>query len=603
MQVLPEDLLKFGLIPEFVGRLPVIGAVRSLDEEALVRILVEPKNALVKQFHRVFELDNVELELTEDALEAVAEQALLRGTGARGLRAILEEVLLEVMYDLPSREDIGRCVVDKSVVLQRVAPSLVPRGTGQEKSERSAPRGLLTAAGSPPALLRRASVRSRRRLSVASRRHCSRCRAPGLPLSARRSPGWTGTSISRRSSRAGPGASGLPSLERITRARRGARRPADRLPDRPRHRDERQGLDLAHGGGDPAGLRAVGRHLLEPAPRADQRAARVRRRRDLRRRSRRRFSGPLAELERFLGLRATWFELVTAAAYAWFADRRPRPPSSRWASAAATTPRTSPTRTWPSSRTSSSITPTSSARPRESIAAEKAGIVKAGLAPRARRARSRSSSAIFEAEAERAGARAIWRRGEEFGCESNRLAVGGRVVDLWTPLGRFSDVLLPLHGAHQADNAACAVAAAQAFLGTPLDAGSGQPSAFASVTVPGRLEVVRRHLSSCSTAPTIPPVQPPPAERSREDFAAARRVVVVMGCLRGRDPRRAALGARSRPHRRGRGLPSPLAPGPGAGEASRLRRDRSVSWRRSPGRPPRRWTGRSSLRTGTISCS
>ena len=137
MQVLPEDLLKFGLIPEFVGRLPVIGAVRSLDEEALVRILVEPKNALVKQFRRVFELDNVELELTEDALEAVAQQAMLRGTGARGLRAILEEVLLEVMYDLPSREDIGRCVVDKSVVLQRVAPSLVPRTTGQEKSERS----------------------------------------------------------------------------------------------------------------------------------------------------------------------------------------------------------------------------------------------------------------------------------------------------------------------------------------------------------------------------------------------------------------------------------------------------------------------------------
>jgi ATP-dependent Clp protease ATP-binding subunit ClpX len=137
MQVLPEDLLMVGLIPEFVGRLPVIGAVRSLDEEALVRILVEPKNALVKQFRRVFELDNVELELTEDALEAVAQQAMLRGTGARGLRAILEEVLLEVMYDLPSREDIGRCVVDKSVVLQRVAPSLVPRTTGQEKPERS----------------------------------------------------------------------------------------------------------------------------------------------------------------------------------------------------------------------------------------------------------------------------------------------------------------------------------------------------------------------------------------------------------------------------------------------------------------------------------
>ncbi len=105
--VLPEDLIKFGLIPEFIGRLPVVGAVSSLDKEALVRILVEPKNALVKQYQRVFELDGVELELADDALEAVAEQALLRGTGARGLRAILEEVLLEVMYDLPSRTDIG----------------------------------------------------------------------------------------------------------------------------------------------------------------------------------------------------------------------------------------------------------------------------------------------------------------------------------------------------------------------------------------------------------------------------------------------------------------------------------------------------------------
>ena len=100
--------MKFGLIPEFIGRLPVVGAVSSLDKEALIRILVEPKNALVKQYHRVFELDGVELELAEDALEAVAEQALLRGTGARGLRAILEEVLLEVMYDLPSRTDVGQ---------------------------------------------------------------------------------------------------------------------------------------------------------------------------------------------------------------------------------------------------------------------------------------------------------------------------------------------------------------------------------------------------------------------------------------------------------------------------------------------------------------
>jgi ATP-dependent Clp protease ATP-binding subunit ClpX len=126
-QVLPEDLLRYGLIPEFVGRLPVIGAVSNLDKEALIRILVEPKNALAKQYRRMFELDNVELEFSDDALEAVAEQALLRGTGARGLRAIVEEVLLEVMYDLPSRSDVGKCVIDRSVVLERVAPTLVPR--------------------------------------------------------------------------------------------------------------------------------------------------------------------------------------------------------------------------------------------------------------------------------------------------------------------------------------------------------------------------------------------------------------------------------------------------------------------------------------------
>jgi ATP-dependent Clp protease ATP-binding subunit ClpX len=126
--VLPEDLIKFGLIPEFIGRLPVVGAVSSLDKDALVRILVEPKNALVKQYKRVFELDGVELVLGDDALEAVAEQALLRGTGARGLRAILEEVLLEVMYDLPSRTDIGRCVIDRAVVLDRVSPTLIPQG-------------------------------------------------------------------------------------------------------------------------------------------------------------------------------------------------------------------------------------------------------------------------------------------------------------------------------------------------------------------------------------------------------------------------------------------------------------------------------------------
>jgi ATP-dependent Clp protease ATP-binding subunit ClpX len=126
-KVLPEDLLKFGLIPEFIGRLPVISSVHSLDKQALVRILVEPKNALVKQYGKFFEFDGVELEFSDDALEAVADQAILRGTGARGLRAILEEVLLDVQYDLPSRDDIRRCVITADVVSSGVNPTLVPR--------------------------------------------------------------------------------------------------------------------------------------------------------------------------------------------------------------------------------------------------------------------------------------------------------------------------------------------------------------------------------------------------------------------------------------------------------------------------------------------
>src|ERR687898_289870 len=139
-QVQPEDLLKFGLIPEFVGRLPVIGAVSSLDHEALIRILVEPKNALVKQYRKIFEFEDVELEFADDALEAIADQALLRGTGARGLRAILEEVLLNLMYELPSRSDVGKCVIDRAVVLERVNPTLVPRSESprQQRPRRAA---------------------------------------------------------------------------------------------------------------------------------------------------------------------------------------------------------------------------------------------------------------------------------------------------------------------------------------------------------------------------------------------------------------------------------------------------------------------------------
>ena len=144
-KVLPEDLLKYGLIPEFVGRLPVITSVNNLDESALVDILTKPKNALVRQYQRFFEFDGVELEFTGESLQAIAEQAILRGTGARGLRAIMEEVLLNVMYELPSREDVTKCLVDRDVVLTGVNPTLVPRnapskkrGRGDEPRERTA---------------------------------------------------------------------------------------------------------------------------------------------------------------------------------------------------------------------------------------------------------------------------------------------------------------------------------------------------------------------------------------------------------------------------------------------------------------------------------
>jgi ATP-dependent Clp protease ATP-binding subunit ClpX len=139
-KVLPEDLLKYGLIPEFVGRLPVITSVHNLDEAALIDILTKPKNALVKQYCKFFEFDGVELEFTDEALSAIADSAILRGTGARGLRAIMEEVLLGVMYDLPSAEGIAKCVVDRETVLTGVNPTLVPHTAPKraKREERSA---------------------------------------------------------------------------------------------------------------------------------------------------------------------------------------------------------------------------------------------------------------------------------------------------------------------------------------------------------------------------------------------------------------------------------------------------------------------------------
>jgi ATP-dependent Clp protease ATP-binding subunit ClpX len=144
-QVMPEDMIKFGLIPEFIGRMPVFTSVRSLDRDALIKILTEPRNALVRQYQRLFELDNVELEFDSAALEAIADQAILRGTGARGLRAIMEEVLLSVMYEVPSNPDAARVLITRAVVLENVNPTIVPRSAppsrrsrGHDREEKSA---------------------------------------------------------------------------------------------------------------------------------------------------------------------------------------------------------------------------------------------------------------------------------------------------------------------------------------------------------------------------------------------------------------------------------------------------------------------------------
>jgi ATP-dependent Clp protease ATP-binding subunit ClpX len=124
-EVMPEDLLKFGMIPEFIGRLPVITSVSALDRDALIQILTEPKNALTKQYQRFFGYDNIELVFTEDALWEIADKALERETGARGLRSIIENALLDVMFELPSRRDVSKCVITKETISQGIRPTLV----------------------------------------------------------------------------------------------------------------------------------------------------------------------------------------------------------------------------------------------------------------------------------------------------------------------------------------------------------------------------------------------------------------------------------------------------------------------------------------------
>jgi ATP-dependent Clp protease ATP-binding subunit ClpX len=138
-KILPEDLLRYGLIPEFIGRLPVIASLEHLDEAALVEILTEPKNALVKQYKKLLELDEVELEFSEEALREVANQAIERKTGARGLRSIIETMMLDVMYELPSREDIAKCIITDETVRDLKRPTLLSEN-GEEIKEQEEPK-------------------------------------------------------------------------------------------------------------------------------------------------------------------------------------------------------------------------------------------------------------------------------------------------------------------------------------------------------------------------------------------------------------------------------------------------------------------------------
>ena len=136
--VLPQDLVRFGLIPEFVGRVPVVATLDALDEEALIRILTEPRNALIKQYQRLFEMDDVALEFKEGTLALIAQEAIRRKTGARGLRAILEEILLDVMYELPSFDNIEKCIITNEVITKRDKPILVTADKRKKKKEESA---------------------------------------------------------------------------------------------------------------------------------------------------------------------------------------------------------------------------------------------------------------------------------------------------------------------------------------------------------------------------------------------------------------------------------------------------------------------------------
>ena len=150
-QIRPEDLLKYGLIPEFVGRLPVTVTLESLDETALMRILTEPKNALLKQYQRLISLDDIELEFEPDAIAAIARQAMAHKSGARGLRAIIEKAMLDTMFDLPSHEDVRKCVITKDTIEKNAQPLLITEERAPKHQRRVKPELTVNIAERPDA--------------------------------------------------------------------------------------------------------------------------------------------------------------------------------------------------------------------------------------------------------------------------------------------------------------------------------------------------------------------------------------------------------------------------------------------------------------------
>lgn len=131
-EMLPQDLLKYGLIPEFIGRLPIIATLKDLDKEALIKIATEPKNALVKQYQKLLEMDDVELEFRQEALEAIVDKAIERKTGARGLRSIIEEIMRDIMFEIPSTPNISKCIITKDTVLNSAEPEIITREDTEE---------------------------------------------------------------------------------------------------------------------------------------------------------------------------------------------------------------------------------------------------------------------------------------------------------------------------------------------------------------------------------------------------------------------------------------------------------------------------------------